>query len=76
MPASPRLVDEDLERVVCRLARAKPERARQKVRFEDRLEHDPRRGLHHAITDRGIDNGRRSSVPGFGMNTRRAGNGR
>src|SRR5215218_2219962 len=52
LPAPPCLVDEDLEGVVRRLARAKPERARQEVRFKDRLEHDPRCGLHDAITHR------------------------
>jgi len=52
LPAPPCLVNESLESVVCRLARAKPERARQEFRLEDRLEHDPRRGLHNTIPDR------------------------
>jgi hypothetical protein len=51
-PLPPRLVNEDLEGIVRRPARAKPERAGQEVRFEDRLEHDPRSGLHDTITDR------------------------
>src|SRR3954454_24385867 len=43
-PALPRLIDEDLEGVVRRPSRAKPERARPEVRLEDRLEHDLRGG--------------------------------
>src|SRR3954452_13532069 len=50
--APPRLIDEDLEGVVRRAPRAKPERARPKARLEDRLEHDPRGGLHDPVADR------------------------
>jgi hypothetical protein len=50
--ALPRLVDENLQGVVRRASGAKPERARVKVGLEDRLEHDPRGGLHDAVADR------------------------
>jgi hypothetical protein len=50
--APPRLINEDLEGVVRRAPGPKPERTRQEVRLEDRLEHDPRRGLHDTIANR------------------------
>jgi hypothetical protein len=50
-PAIPRLIDEDLERVVLRPLGPKPKRARQEVRLEDRLNDDPRGGLHDAVAD-------------------------
>ena len=42
-----------------------PERARQEVGLEDRLEHDLHRRLHDPVTDRGIDSGRCSSRSGL-----------
>jgi len=50
-PTPPALIDQYLEGVVCRLARAKPERARQEVRLKDRLDHRLERGLHDAVAD-------------------------
>jgi len=45
------LIQEHLQPVVCRAFRAEPERARQEVRFEDRLKHDLHRGLHDPVPD-------------------------
>ena len=45
------LIQEHLQPVVRRALRAEPERARQKIRFEDRLEHDLHRGLHDPVAD-------------------------
>ena len=75
--APPGLINEYLQGIVRRAPRAEPEAARQKVRLEDRLEHDLRGSLHDPVAD-----SRRSTAaccslePGFGMNTRRAGSGR
>jgi hypothetical protein len=46
------LVDEHLQGIVRCASRAEPERARQHVRFEDRLEHDLHRGLHDPVAHR------------------------
>ena len=50
--ALPGLVDEYLQRIVCRPLRAEPETARQKPGLKDRLEHDLHRGRHDTVTDR------------------------
>jgi hypothetical protein len=50
--APPGLVDEDLQGVLLRPLRAEPERARQEVGFEDRLDDGLRRRLHDAVTYR------------------------
>ncbi len=75
-PPLPRLVDEDLEGVVRRALGSKPKRARQKSASKI----GSSTILAAACTTRsrtaGIDNGRRSLLPGFGMNTRRAASGR
>ena len=51
--APPALINEYLQGVVRRPLRAEPEAGWQEVRFEDRLEHDLRRGLHDPVADRG-----------------------
>src|SRR3712207_8218825 len=51
----PRLVNQNLQGIVCRSFRAKPETTRQKVRLEDRLEHDLHGGLHDTVPDRSED---------------------
>jgi hypothetical protein len=50
-PAAPRLVNEDLERVVLRAPGPKPERALQHVSLEDRLNHRLRGRLNDPIAD-------------------------
>ena len=52
-PASPRLVNEDLERVVRRAPGAKPERALEHVGLEDRLDDDLRGRPNDAVANRG-----------------------
>ena len=52
-PAVPRLINENLERVVLRSPGPKPKRARQKVRLEDRLNHDLRGSLDDTVADSG-----------------------
>jgi len=51
-PASPRLVNEDLERVVRRAPGAKPKRALEHVGLKDRLNHRLHGRLNNAIADR------------------------
>ena len=46
------LIQEHLQLAVRRASRAEPERARQEVRFEDRLKHDLHRGLHDPVPNR------------------------
>src|SRR5919197_4825235 len=52
-PAPPRLIDEDLERVVRRAPGPEPERALEHVGLEDRLDDDLRGRLNDAIADSG-----------------------
>jgi hypothetical protein len=52
-PASPCLVNEDLQSVVRRALGPKPERALEHVGLEDRLHHRLRGRLHNAIADSG-----------------------
>jgi hypothetical protein len=75
-PASPGLIEQDLEGVMRRLLRAKAERARRKVGLKDRLNDDLQGRLDDPVTDRGDRQRPSFREPGFGMNTRRAANGR
>ena len=50
-PATPRLINEDLERVVRRAPGPKPERALEHVSLEDRLNDDLRSCLHNTVTN-------------------------
>lgn len=51
-PTPPGLIDQDLEGIVRAALGPEPEKARQHVRLEDRLEHDLQRRLHDAVTNR------------------------
>src|SRR6476659_7309418 len=77
-PATPPgLINEHLQPIVRTTFRTEPERARQHVRLEHRLQHDLTAACTIRSRTEGIDNGLDSpSTPGFGMNTRRAGSGR
>lgn len=75
-PTPEGLIEEDLQGIVGRPLRAKPEAARPEVGFEDRLNDDLYRRLHDAVRVAGMDNGRWAGPPGLGIHTRRAGNGR
>ena len=51
-PATPPgLINEHLQGVVRTALRAEPERTRQHVGLEDRLEHDLHRGLHNPVRE-------------------------
>src|SRR6266540_3769229 len=52
-PASPGLIDQDLQGIVRRASRAKPERALEEVGLEDRLDRRLQRRLHDPVADSG-----------------------
>jgi len=65
----PCLVNGDLEGIMRRALRSATEATRLEVSFEDRLNHRLHCCLHGAVTDCGVDSGRRSSEPGLGIQT-------
>jgi hypothetical protein len=75
-PPPPRLIDADLQGIMGRLLRAEPERARQHVGLEDRLDDQLEGRLHDAVADRGNRQRPLLGRPGLGIHTRRAGSGR
>src|SRR6266511_2606093 len=52
-PAFPGLIDQDLQGIVRRASRAKPERALEEVGLEDRLDRRLQRRLHDPVADSG-----------------------
>src|SRR6266545_879300 len=74
--ALPGLINDDLQRVVCRAPGPKPERALQHVGLEDRLNDDLCGRLHNAVADRGdrewtklLTSGLRDEHPARGKRT-------
>jgi hypothetical protein len=61
LPAPGRVLPDCLQRVIGRQPEPEPVAGREKVGFEDRLEHDPRRRHHHPVAHRG--NPQRPGLP-------------